>query len=152
MDSDSFNENLDGRALAFMKTLKRRLMEAKSGHTDDMYHSREWSRTDDSVSFPCSGRTASSSSSRLVDDSCLPGIRDQSRTDVEEVAPHFVMATLICFPESQQAVRWWELHAFGLATRFRNPDTSDHSPGTPPGRHNCVGPGGKGKPVLTNAS
>ena len=105
MDSDSFNENLDGRALAFMKTLKRRLMEAKSGHTDDMYHSREWSRTDDSVSFPCSGRTASSSSSRLVDDSCLPGIRDQSRTDVEEVAPHFVMATLICFPETQQAVR-----------------------------------------------
>ena len=57
MDSDSLNERLDGRALAFMQTLKRRLMEAVSGHTDDMYHSREWSRTGDSAS-----------SSRLVDD------------------------------------------------------------------------------------
>ena len=65
MDSDSINEHLDGGALAFLKILKRRLMEAKSGHTDDMYHSREWSRTDDSAFFPCCGRTASSSFSRL---------------------------------------------------------------------------------------
>ena len=77
MDSDSLDEHFDARALAFVKTLKRRLMEAKSGHTDDMYHSREWSRTDDSASFPCCGRAASSFSSRLVDDSCLPGIRDR---------------------------------------------------------------------------
>ena len=66
MDPDSFNEHLDGRALAFMKTLKRRLMEAMSGHTDDMYHSREWSRLKDSASLPCCGRTASSSSSNFV--------------------------------------------------------------------------------------
>ena len=43
-------------------TLKRRLMEAMSDHTDD-----------DSGSFPGCGCTASSSSSRLVDDVCLPG-------------------------------------------------------------------------------
>ena len=34
MESASFNEHLDGRALAFVETLKRRLMEAMSGHTD----------------------------------------------------------------------------------------------------------------------
>ena len=44
---------------------------------DDMYHSREWSRTDDSAYFPCCVRTASSSSSRLVDDACLPETRDR---------------------------------------------------------------------------
>ena len=41
MDSDSLNELFDGRAPAFMKALKWRLMEAMSGHTDDKYHSRE---------------------------------------------------------------------------------------------------------------
>ena len=66
MDLDSLNEQLDGRALAKRNALKRRRMEAMSGHTDDMYHSREWSRTDNSASFPCCGRTASFSSSRLV--------------------------------------------------------------------------------------
>ena len=40
MDLDSLDEHLDGRALALMKTLKQWLMEAKSRHTDDMYHSR----------------------------------------------------------------------------------------------------------------
>ena len=69
MDSDSPTEHLDGRALAFINA-ECRLMEAKSGHT-------EGSRTNDSASFPCCGRTASSFSSRLVDDSCLPGIRDR---------------------------------------------------------------------------
>ena len=34
----------------------------------------------------------------------------------------------------------------------KNPHTSDHSPGTPPGHHNGVGPGGTGKLVLTNVS
>ena len=37
MDSDSLDEHFDGRPLAFMKTLRRRLMEVMSGHTDDMY-------------------------------------------------------------------------------------------------------------------
>ena len=37
----SFFEHLDGRAMAFMGPLKRRLMEAMSSHTDDMYLSRE---------------------------------------------------------------------------------------------------------------
>ena len=33
MDSDSLSEHLDGRALAFVKTLKRRLLEAiVNGH------------------------------------------------------------------------------------------------------------------------
>ena len=35
-------------------------MEAMSGHTDDMYHSREWSRTNDSASYLWCGRAASS--------------------------------------------------------------------------------------------
>ena len=38
MDPDSLDEHLDGRALPFVKTLERRLMEAMSGHPDDMYH------------------------------------------------------------------------------------------------------------------
>ena len=43
-------------------------------------------------------------------------------------------------------------HSFSEPIRFKNPHTSDHSPGTPPGFHNGVGPGGNGKFVLTNAS
>ena len=77
MDSDSLNEHLDGRALACMKTLKRRLMEAMSGHTDDMYHAREWSRTNDSASFPCCGHEVSSSFSNLVGEICRLVIYDQ---------------------------------------------------------------------------
>ena len=77
MDSDSFNEHLDGRVWAFMKTLIRRLMEAMGGHTDDMYHSREVSRTNDSAFFPCCGREVSSSFSNLVGEICRLVIYDQ---------------------------------------------------------------------------
>ena len=70
MDSGSLNEHLNGRAVAFMKTLRRRLMEVMSGHTDDMYLSREWSRTYDSAAFPCCGRKVSSSFLRLLGEIC----------------------------------------------------------------------------------
>ena len=77
MDSDSFNDHLDRRALVFMKTQERRLMEGMSGHTDDMYLSREWSRSEGFVSFPCCGRNVSSSFSNLVGEICRPVIYDQ---------------------------------------------------------------------------
>ena len=44
MDSDSFNEHLNGRALAFVKNAKRQHMKAMGGHVDGMNHSRELSR------------------------------------------------------------------------------------------------------------
>ena len=78
MDSISLNEHLDGRALAFMKTLKRRITEAMSGHTDDVYLSREWSRTNDSASFPCCGRKVSACFSNLVGEICRLVMYDQS--------------------------------------------------------------------------
>ena len=64
---------------------------------------------------------------------------DQSRVDVEEVDPNFMMATLILFLETQRAV--WDgegsmhtdLPFFFGTWRFKEPHTSDHSPGTPPG-------------------
>ena len=84
-NSDSLDEHLDW-TLGGSKTLKRRLVEATSGHTDYMYDSREWSHTNDSASFPCRGRTGYAI--------------DQSRVDVEEVGPSFMMAALICFPDS----------------------------------------------------
>ena len=77
MDSDSFNEHLDGRASAYVKTQKRRLVEATSGHTDDMYHSREWSRSNNFAFFPCCGRKVSSSFSNLVGEICRLMIYDQ---------------------------------------------------------------------------
>ena len=77
MDSDSFNEHIDRRALVFMKTLEQRHMEAMSGHTDDMYLSREWSRSDGFVAFPCCGRDVISSFSNLVGEICRPVIYDQ---------------------------------------------------------------------------
>ena len=52
-------------------------MEAMSGHTDDMYLSREWSRSDGFVSFPCCGRNVSFSVSNLVGEICRPVIYDQ---------------------------------------------------------------------------
>ena len=60
-----------------------------------LFVAREWSRANDSAFFLRCGRTVSSCSSRLVDDVCLHGIRD----------PNFMMATLICFLETQHAVR-----------------------------------------------
>ena len=36
---------------------------------------------------------------------CTVYVIDQSRVDVEEVDPNFMMATLICFLETQHAVR-----------------------------------------------
>ena len=82
-------------------------MEAKSGHTDDMYHSHDWSRTNESASFPCCVVVRRVPLPRdwstiLV----FPRYAvDKSRIDVEEVDPNFVMATLICFPETQRAAR-----------------------------------------------
>ena len=43
-------------------------------------------------------------------------------------------------------------HSFSEPGGFKNPQTSAHSPGTPPGVHNGVGPGGMGKLVLAKAS
>ena len=77
MDSDSLDGHLDERSLAFMKTLKQRLMEAKSGDPDDMCHSRE-SCANDYTSFPSCGREVSSLPlSRLVGDVCRLWIRDR---------------------------------------------------------------------------
>ena len=64
---------------------------------------------------------------------------------MEEVDPHFVMATLICFLDAQHAERDREgsMHADLPSTSensgFKNPHTSDHSPGTPPDHHKGVG-------------
>ena len=89
MDSDSLNERLDGRALAFVKTLKRRLMEAVSGHTDEMYRSREGPRTNDSMLWSFGrGPLPRDWSTTFV---FLGYAIDQSRVDVEEVDPNFVM-------------------------------------------------------------
>ena len=41
-----------------------------SGHTDDMYHSREWSRVTGAASFRCCGRKVSASFSTLVGEIC----------------------------------------------------------------------------------
>ena len=60
-----------------VKTLKRRLMEAISAHTDDMYLSREWSRSNGFVSLPCCGREVSSSFSSLVCEICRRVMYDQ---------------------------------------------------------------------------
>ena len=83
---------------------------------------------------------------------------DQSRVDVEEVDPNYMMATLIFFLKTQRAVRDGEgspctrtCHSFSEASGLKNPHTSDHSPGTLLA-HKGVGPGGKGKFVLTNGS
>ena len=70
MDSASFKEHLDGRALAFIRALKRRLMEAMSGHTDDKSH------TNDSASVPCCGRKVSSSFLNFVGEICRLVIYD----------------------------------------------------------------------------
>ena len=44
------------------------------------------------------------------------------------------------------------MHAY-FAIRFRNlPHSSDHSSGTPPGRHRDVGPSGTGRLVSAKAS
>ena len=154
MDSDSFNDRLDRRALVFMKTL--------SGHTDDMYLSREWSRSDGFVSFPCCGRNVSCSFSNLVGEICRPVIYDhnQPSINVEEVAPNSVMATFIYFLEAQHADRDCEgtVHAdlpFILGTRRVKKKTH-----ILPTAHlarllvstTVNGPGGIGGFVLTNAS
>ena len=43
-------------------------------------------------------------------------------------------------------------HSFSEHGGFKNPHTSDHSPGTPPGHQNGVATGGTGKSVLAKAS
>ena len=43
-------------------------------------------------------------------------------------------------------------HYFSEPGGFKDPQTSDHSPGTPPGPHRGVGPGGIGKHVLAKAA
>ena len=72
---------------------------------------------------------------------------------MREVDPNFVMAALICVPDAQNVEKdsTSTVHA-DLPLVFKNPHTSDHSPGTPPGPHNGVEPGGTGKLVLTNVS
>ena len=47
-------------------------------------------------------------------------------------------------------MRIW--HSASEPGGFMNPQTSAHSPGTPPGPHRGAGPGGKGKYVLAEAS
>ena len=67
---------------------------------------------------------------------------DQSGVDVEEVDPNFMTATLILFLETQRAVGDGEgsmhtdLPSFSDPGGLKNPHTSDHSPGIPPGSHN----------------
>ena len=74
--SCSLREGLDNIRRSW-KRLKRRLTEAASCHMDDMYLSREWSHFTEVASFLSCDRTASSSSSNLVDDVCHPRMRDQ---------------------------------------------------------------------------
>ena len=67
--------------------------------------SREWSHSTEVASFLYCDRTASSSSSNLVDDIGHPGYAiEQSCIDVEEVDPNFVVAALICAPDAKRAV------------------------------------------------
>ena len=79
MDAHLLRCSLGERLDNFRRPWKRvkRLMEVMSGHTDDMYFSHEWSRSNGFVSFHYRDRSASSSSSRLDDDICLPVIRDR---------------------------------------------------------------------------
>ena len=77
MDLDSFNEHLDGRALAYIKTLRRRLVESISGHADGTYLSRDWSRSNGFASFSCCGRKVSSSFLTLVGEISRLVIYDQ---------------------------------------------------------------------------
>ena len=72
----SLGERLDNTRRS-RKRLERRLTEAVSCHMDDMYVSREWSYFDEVASFLYCDRTASSSSSTLVDEICHPGRRDR---------------------------------------------------------------------------
>ena len=72
----SLREGLDNIRRSWKRS-KRRLGEAVSCHMDVMYLSREWSRCIEVASILYCDRTASSSTSDLVDDICHPGIRDR---------------------------------------------------------------------------
>ena len=67
---------------------------------------------------------------------------DQSRVDVEEEGPNFMTATLTLFLETQRAVRDVKAPIVFGTRRFLR-ILIHHSPGTPPGPNNGVGPGGK---------
>ena len=144
---DSFYEHLDGKRSALMETLKWRLTEAACCHMSDASRSREWSffsstmppfltSIDRRVPLPRNWSTIF----------VIPGYAiDQSRIDVEEVDPHFVVAALICAPEAKRAVGIVKApciricHSFSDPGGFMNPHKSAHSLGTSPGHHKVWG-------------
>ena len=83
---------------------------------------------------------------------------DQPRGNVQEMIPYFILATLVSRLDSKDIMINIEcaVHAdmpFGFGSWWLDKATYDsHSPGTPPGHHNCVGPCGIGKFVFANAS
>ena len=110
------------------------------------------------ASFLDCDRTASSSSSDLVDDIfVIPGCAlSQSRINVEEVDPNIVVAALICVPALKRDVGDCEgtMHTnlplfLGRSGRFYEPT---YISGTSPGPHKGAELVGTGKRVLAKAS
>ena len=106
---------------------------AVSRHMDDMYLSREWSHFNRFASSLYCDRTASSSSSKLVDEICDPGIRDRPVVHWREGG-----GSTLCGGNSDLCAwcracrrRLWRHHAYESASPSRTPAvlwTHKHQP------------------------
>ena len=86
----------------------------------------------------------------------IPGCAiNQPRIDVEEVDPNIVVAALICFPDAKRVLGDCDgtMHTnvpLVVGSRWFNEPTCISPPGTSPGSHKGVGPGGIGMHVLAS--